>query len=122
MEAAEENPGCALKLETDGTVTAVKASHTPGPWKLDNLAANGEQEIGISRSWEIGGASICIVDSSRNAQTLLADARLIAAAPELLEALKRLTKAMDDYDGDIPPDIDSPYHQARAVIAKATLA
>jgi len=53
---------------------------TPGPWKLDNQAANGESEIGISRSWDHGGASICVVDSSRDARQLLADANLIAEA------------------------------------------
>lgn len=47
-------------------------------------------------------------------------AKLAAASPDLLHALQRLTRAMDDYDGDIPADLNSPYHQARAAIAKAT--
>ena len=74
----------------------IEMKHTAGPWRLDNIAANGEQEIGISRSWEIGGSSICTVDSSRDSRRLLADARLIASAPDLLAALQSLIGLIDD--------------------------
>jgi hypothetical protein len=53
-------------------------------------------------------------------ETILANAKLFAAAPELLAALERLTKALDDHDGKIPADIGSPFHQALAAIKKAT--
>jgi len=84
------------------TTTMNEPKHTPGPWHLSNLAANGEQEICVSRSSELGGASICVVESSRRADTLLADARLIAAAPELLAVLKAIadhTRYMEEQDG-----------------------
>ncbi len=64
-----------------------KPNITPGPWRKESNAANGEQEIGISRSWENGGASICLVDSSRDTRILNADAQAIAALPDLLAAL-----------------------------------
>lgn len=48
-----------------------------------------------------------------------ANAALFIAAPHLLAALERLTAAMDDYDGNVPASINSPYMQALAAIAKA---
>lgn len=93
-------------------IKPMKTQHTPGPWKL---------AVGV-----IGPDKVWMEDSQGN-ETMICrgvenehDARLIAAAPELLAALQRLTRAMDDYDGDIPADINSPHHQALAAIAKAT--
>jgi hypothetical protein len=57
------------------------AKHTPGPWK-----SNGANQV-------FGGAYsglIATVTSTANPEICEADARLIAAAPELLEALKRI--------------------------------
>jgi len=57
-----------------------------------------------------------------------ANARLIAAAPELLEALKRLARAYEA-DSEVCPDMSvqtayetnsEAHRQARAAIAKAT--
>ncbi|HHR5857105.1 TPA: hypothetical protein ACS727_003670 [Providencia alcalifaciens] len=49
-----------------------------------------------------------------------ADTRLIAAAPELLEALQRLLKYHDDFYGIEPDeDPDHPLAVAKAAIAKA---
>ena len=95
------------------------AKHTPGPWRLDGPAANGEQSIGISRAWEIGGASICEVDSSRDHRVLLADARLIAAAPELLAALKAITDELGVPQPGYPAPVANAVAIARAAIAKA---
>lgn len=46
--------------------------------------------------------------------------RLIAAAPDLLQAAQRLLAAMDDYDGGMPTSPGSPYAQMRDAIAEAT--
>lgn len=53
-----------------------KPKHTPGPWIVDGN--------GFDPSWNISGSenSICDVRTSR------ADAQLMSAAPELLEALE----------------------------------
>ena len=67
-----------------------KPNITLGPWKQDNTAANSEQEITISRSWEQGGASVCLVESSRDHRRLNADARAIAALPSVYEAASNM--------------------------------
>lgn len=56
-------------------------SHTPGPWKLDGFLivdARGEEVL------DLGGYSTLMAGRLKNP----ADARLIAAAPEMLAALK----------------------------------
>lgn len=69
-------------------------NHTPGPWLLNADAER--QEPGFYRTPHKSGkekvyTSIHIGDSARLASFIRpADARLIAAAPELLEALKHL--------------------------------
>ena len=86
--------------------------HTPGPWSVDHninvMAAGGFVAFpGISAGFD-----------------QKANARLIAAAPELLEALQ----ALEDYvcnniSNDYPTGIDTDsiaFRQAHAAIAKAT--
>lgn len=76
-----------------------KASHTPEPWEYETVYNNGEGTFAInhwhdeqSHSQEI--CQLTRADSKRNGQdydagTEEANARLIAAAPDLLQALKR---------------------------------
>ena len=73
-------------------------THTPGPWHMG--AGNGEGNIfsdnGRTRL-EIGGTtlySIAQITRGWNEVEDEANARLIAAAPEMLEALQRLTHPM----------------------------
>ena len=58
----------------------IKTKHTPGPWKMDKDERVGGWAI---LQKETNPNSICMVRDEVNAQ-------LIAAAPELLEALKEL--------------------------------
>jgi hypothetical protein len=89
---------------------ALPASHTPGPW---SQYANGDQIYGGN------GYFICVVQSANPYW----DARLIAAAPELLEALRYVVCQLADGD---EPELDGdgdeidPFERARAAIAKAT--
>ena len=95
----------------------MNAKHTPGPWTIFSARANValgspvESEIrsadrhvvarlGVIRDWQQG------------------DAALIAAAPELLDALRELANA-HSYDSPIKLR-KAAYLQARAAIAKAT--
>jgi hypothetical protein len=89
--------------------SASHASHTPGPWENDRqtvYSVNGVHEQEIA---EVYG------NADGNAE---ANARLIAAAPELLEALKRITDAIE---GTEPSQhvLDCLYKVAIKAIAKA---
>ena len=80
--------------------------HTPGPWRV---------EIRRTASmpwWHINTAT---VHGEITVNTSEDDARLIAAAPELLEALQLAVNLLSDYSGDEASDIPS----LLAVIAKA---
>ncbi len=105
--------------------------HTPAPWHVG--IGNGEGSIfsdsGRTRL-EDGGTTlypICSYNRGWNADEDAANARLIAAAPELLEALIALlnveSAALHGARTSAANDgLDVPYHfaAARAAIAKAT--
>ena len=65
--------------------------HTPGPWtaEYDNRG-NG----GFGEWYNVGPARVYIVGESSEA-----DARLIAAAPDLLEALEAAVDQLEGFDG-----------------------
>jgi hypothetical protein len=82
--------------------------HTPGPWVAECIGSNGDHE-NPQDIYEING-------KTRVAEFVTeANARLIAAAPELLDALVTLLDAVEGKritQGDC--------NQARAAIARAT--
>lgn len=103
-----------------------KSQHTPGPWKAVAFPAYG---YGItaadSQQARDSFAVVHFADTSRGrtSERAKADARLISAAPELLDALVKLESAFTD------ADITSREYRhkarlaliaARAAIAKAT--
>jgi hypothetical protein len=64
-----------------------KAKHTPGPWQAIDWQCHAPTTI-IAR---IGHANVVVAECSghgRHTDESLADARLIASAPEMLEALE----------------------------------
>jgi hypothetical protein len=68
-------------------MSTTTATHTPGPWTYDFTDAHGNHYGGFSV--EVNGAVICgRAGWPSRAEESLANARLIAAAPELLEAAK----------------------------------
>ena len=83
--------------------------HTPGPWKIGTPPPNGEQTVGTDQ-----GLMVAVATTGAGVQTK-ANARLIAAAPDLLEALKGLM-ALSDHR----VDLRDAAKDARAAIAKAT--
>ena len=81
--------------------------HTPGPW-LEPREINGK-----GMGWRAGPAWL---GSDSCSEETKANAYLIAAAPDLLEALQRLVANLDEGDFISTTRID----EARAAIAKAT--
>ena len=72
--------------------------HTPGPWEVSQYCSLGAgAQLGIKgperpRLW-----SYCIYQNETDVQAS-ANARLIAAAPDLLEACEKLVKAYEECD------------------------
>jgi hypothetical protein len=109
--------------------TTTKAKHTPGPWKLSHGGLPGDSGFSIvSNNAEAENVKVaaecwpCTIVSEDHRQELFANARLIAAAPELLESLR---KAVARYEATLAtcPHRDETREEliaARAAIAKAT--
>lgn len=114
----------------DGQVLSGESvKHTPGPWALAGAYRGGRDTIksvckGFPEQWVAQALPI-----QGNRAEREANARLIAAAPDLLEALGDLMAALDAY-GDLgDPNRDDvaamlnyaeAEKKARAAIAKAT--
>lgn len=92
------------------------SKHTQGPWDFSyHIQPNGCPTVGHN------GLMVCMVAHSAKEpdqkETALANAALIAAAPDLLEALERLLgKAYKQNFNDAYPEICD---QAELAIAKA---
>ena len=98
--------------------------HTPAPWRVSSesprIIKKDYRAIGSDAGFLI--ASTMGHDNSgfyASEQEADANARLIAAAPELLEALEMCTKAMASVLPDFNPCDQAAYDKARAAIAKA---
>jgi hypothetical protein len=81
-------------------------AHTPAPWETGEASWNDEGEV----RYTLHGVTVAKVS----------DARLIAAAPDLLEALEEIVADYDEYKRNRPMTPDLPHiKKARAAIAKA---
>lgn len=95
--------------------------HTPGPWRIDPTcnadiqSADGTREIATVIT---GFNSFAIVhpNGAENLSEAEANGRLIAAAPELLEALRAMLA--QHHGGSVVSE--AHWTAARAAIAKAT--
>jgi len=85
------------------------SAHTPGPWRVQ-VMANGEGLICVLPASNLAVADCCD----------MADARLIAAAPDMLDALKAALKIVDAYRKISGGDGDVTALTMRQTIAKAT--
>jgi hypothetical protein len=100
----------------------MKAKHTPGPWSA--FISPNQKTIAIDIGATPKGLRPNIVDwmgFDGNGIPLnqnVANARLIASAPELLEALKALVKMHSNYFG-IDGAWDEEFNKANKAIAKA---
>lgn len=95
------------------------SKHTPGPWRVGTPGPNGCYSVGTTKGLMTAmvAHSINMADQREQAE---GDARLIAAAPELLAALISLL-AMCERQTDFNDDGDGAmFEHCRAAIAKAT--
>jgi len=96
-------------------MTTNDARHTPGPWKAVEAAYNPPGWLWVQNS---PGALLADVHQNKNIplDARNANARLMAAAPELLEALQEIITAAD---GEGWSQLDAGFTKARAAVAKA---
>ena len=100
--------------------TETKAMHTPGPWTIEYEV---KQDLwGIIYQDALNICTLTHIDSLKNE----ANARLISAAPDLLEALKRTLQLIEEFPAT--PEIQRHFSnafrgdveaQAHRAIAKA---
>ena len=99
--------------------TESKRAHTPGPWSVDRLGKVRCQVDGGRGFIADPGDGRYYNSIPRDAEISLANARLIAAAPDLLTALEGLVAYADHYTTTDHGDCTCPHCVARAAIAKA---
>jgi hypothetical protein len=87
----------------------MSTQHTPGPWILDERDNSITGADGTTVCEDGSGAFIAIPND--------ADARLIAAAPDMLESLKLCRQYMYEHASNTP---DNAFDKLCAAIAKAT--
>jgi hypothetical protein len=120
----------------DESVSSESAQHTPGPWLVLQVPTSAGSAFRIGTAGAEKGCAWVYADGIRKgiddslprAQELAANARLIAAAPDLLKALKNLCRTFPTdsdmiaagWDGLDVSSACSAYDEAKAVIAKAT--
>ena len=86
------------------------AGHTPGPWRF--MTDTTGEYLAVFATPQGGTKVICPVKIADEA-----NAHLIAAAPELLDALRALVQVYEKVGG--PLAVDPKVADARAAIAKA---
>lgn len=84
--------------------------HTKAPWKVRTLPPNTEMRIPETHEINYGDDEECVAEYVAE----LADAKLIAAAPDLLEALQGILRAHSTLE------MDEAFSEARGAIKKAT--
>lgn len=93
----------------------MSVKHTPGPWKAEGIAKVQNSSSLDYPITDQRGACIAHVifneDGGDNREKCHADARLIAAAPDLLESLERVVAIADRNTVE--------FNAAKAAIAKA---
>ena len=100
----------------------MSAKHTPGPWSwgsdYNGLYGAGPDNDVLSTAYYEN----MWLSHKRDEAEREANARLIAAAPELLEALIAVKEVLDFAIGAdlVPPHADGPAAMAARAIAKAT--
>ena len=103
--------------------------HTPGPWKYKNVKKTYyDQLTGVPRIEEdhwinSDRESVALITTGKDKDTAIADAKLIAASPDLLAALEQLLNVMETPDKKVDTLVYyfdcNDFETAREAIAKA---
>ena len=101
-----------IRREILAKVEAVR--HTPGPWGNNKWNCHEHQISALGSTVALVSHSSAVISE----ESADANARLIAAAPDLLEALFRLLDCPDVQMDDTEPETDAAIQQANAAIAK----
>lgn len=106
------------KLNRETVQSNAHMKHTPGPWHHDQIARHCIVSTQSPRK------GICLMKNTSD-EDWEANARLIAAAPELLEACRAFVAAYSGHDASLHHSTDPTAHScsvcnARAAIAKAS--
>lgn len=97
----------------------MSAAHTPGPWPIERTGDGKRIIVGPGLIEGPHGYDIAEVYSDDcDPEEATANARLIAAAPELLEALEKLAAFADEVTGKVEPPLPA-LARAWEAIAKA---
>jgi len=89
----------------------MSAQHTPGPWEAIEWKCRAATSVVVVRDGQMVQIAECS-GFGRMSDECIADASLIAAAPDLLEALRGVLRVADRATVE--------FDAARAAIAKAT--
>ena len=123
--ARGSDQACRRVSDARGEIVQNKRTHTPGPWTCDSQAVDEPQqgESGTIYEYNVHEGPRLVVSTYDQE-----DARLIAAAPDLLEMLGKALASMEYVRKAMPLDrkdhdeylvISEAITQARAAIAKA---
>lgn len=76
--------------------------HTPGPWKVEikSIGKHPDKEVFVTAN-DPDLFSVCRIGFN-GSPAVIEDAHLIAAAPEMLDALKAAREWMNRFGGDMP--------------------
>ncbi len=99
-----------------------ETKHTPGPWEIDRSGAYYKPCIrhnGLIVAWLPNGARALLTGAGRRKAEERADARLIAASPELLSACKNLVAAANCKYMREAMEYEGYFDKARAAISAA---
>lgn len=106
---------CALEAERLRKAGAVSTKFTPGPWTVEPY----REDHPDTSYFVVGadGSTVCVVENQQDNgvyyEPCSHDARLIAAAPRMYEALKRLrSSALIDLTPDQQMEVDIAIAQA----------
>lgn len=94
------------------------SDHTPGPWEAEGQEVRGKCKDGVI--WTIAKVGLVLEQDEQ----MESNARLIAAAPEMMDALIEVRKSISwivaNTSGEIKDLLSVDQKRIKAVIAKAT--